>query len=192
MQAFHRCDNCEEGDIEPYVGGTQGNTGVPGTRHNNRTSNTASAAGGNSNDSVKPRTFVAVGQDNYFGGFGGWRRRGLSGESFVELTGCYLVGYGISVHGMSTLSSDPEKVASTAMASAPLVLDPVYLMTISQLSGQKMRKGSLRWLYIGDSNGTAFDTWGGKTWMQPNVSGISDIGTCALFFPWDGSSVPVQ
>jgi hypothetical protein len=191
---IYRTDNFEEGEVDPYAtGGT--NSGAS----NVQWSRTRAGAIGSSplySDTVTPYfmwnfTYSNQGWTQF--GLGSWRRRGLPGESFVELSGlfyCWGNNWAVAyTHNNSTLA-DPERAASSAQSISPLLLEPIPLANPS--AGTKIRKGNVRWIFYGDSTANAYDTFSNRTVIQASAMSANNLAYCATFFPWDGQTIPVQ
>lgn len=167
--AYQRCDDAEDGDIDPYVHLAQNNVNYG----SNRTVATTSYA------SADIFYSAGISQVNYTT-FRGWRRRGFStGDAFQEFQGALLGTYNSS-SAMNLNTGTPDRVATAPVTTT--VREPWWVIS-SQLN-QKMRKGTCRWLYF-VNGGSGTDTYDSKRWVQ-----LSSNSASLVAGPWDGTTNP--
>jgi hypothetical protein len=169
-----RLDDCEEGDVWPYVYGIPTTTFYTGTRTVNTTTVVSTTFGDMFSASV---SWASSGASSWRG----WRRRGFSvGDSFQEFQGAVLGAWnGNSIIGLTPATSD--RVACALVTT--VVREPVWV--VSTQVNQRMRKGTCRWMNV-TQGGSGNDTYDGKRWVQlsSSVSGSVAMG------PWDGTNIP--
>jgi hypothetical protein len=179
---FSRCDNTEDGDVDPYIW-YAGNGG--GNYTGSRTSCTAG-----SNGDMWSYSGANLGSTQARG----FRRRGFSSyDSFVQFSLVSLVAVMAigdnSIFSLSYNMTDPENLACTF--SSTKLREPIFVFTGAV--GAKMRKGTIRWMFA-VAGGNNLDTYDGKKWVQVG-SYLSNGGYGTSPFvvgPWDGSSTPLQ
>jgi hypothetical protein len=171
---YFRMDNSEDGDIDPFV---TYYTTTDAIDVNIRYNAVTVAA-------LTPAVFfTGLG----FTGFRGGKKRGFySGESFVPF--CALT-YRYGSGGVNVLSDNigvPENVACSYTAKR--LREPLFLTSSDNTN--KIRKGSIRWLFI-LQGGTTYDTWDTKTsiCILPYVNGTSPSVIAGKF---DGITSPLQ
>jgi len=169
--AYQRCDDSEDGDIDPYVHMAQNNVNYV----SNRTAATASYA---SADTWNAGLTAIIN----FTPYRGWRRRGFStNDTFQEFQGAMLGQY--STTSLLNLNSGTvDRVATAPVNTA--VREPLWIVS-TQLN-QKIRKGTCRWLYFVNSGGGT-DTYDTKRWIQ-----LSSLGLALVAGPWDGITTPTN
>lgn len=176
---FTRCDDNEDGDVDPYIWYAPSNDAQYGPSRTN--GGTTYGGGGesfaaNSNSVFRNNTCK------------GWRRRGMStGDAFQNFQ-CAILCTGDTGSGSYVITqnnTNPDSIA-TMQSTTVYVGEPIWIVS-AQLN-QKMRKGTARWLrYIDTGSGT--DTYGGKSWIQLDNSGT---GAVYLAGPWDGITTPIH
>jgi hypothetical protein len=181
---FMRCDNCEDGDVDPYVW-YSGNGGG-----NYAGSRTSCLAGSNSD------TWTLYGANNLSSQIRGFRRRGFGGstDAFSQFAACCIMAefnYSGQIAALAWGLSDPEGLA--CVYSPTKLREPIFV--ISGVIGAKMRKGTMRWMYSMGA-GNNMDTYDSKKWVQVGSAYvINTTYSTALPFvigPWDGVTVPTQ
>jgi hypothetical protein len=175
--AFQRVDDCEDGDLDPYV--SMAPVGGMQTLYNN----TRTAAGNQtSSGGVTGDAFSSVWLAGSQSGtahviWKGWRT--LWGN-FQDFEACMLR---VGQSSTTTLVLAQNYTSSDRLATAPVptkAREPIWI--VSTQTNRKMRKGTLRWLWaVGGGNGT--DTYDNKQWLQLTPTAIPLVGG-----PWDGSS----
>jgi len=189
--AFMRCDDCEDGDVAPYVTYT---TAAAGWYTNTRTVVTGTSALTSMWDAG--RLVQHQGSP-----YKGWRRKGFptpnpiqvataplpttANETWLEWPGYVLGGIantGTCLHAANTVS--PGRVATQATSNR-FVREPVWID--SPLYGYKGRKGKLRWIQLTEG-GTSNSTYDAGTWIQLDTS----LSGPAVVGPWDGQTVPLN
>lgn len=184
---FQRCDNQEDGDVDPYItssfGGAYGfNSGAVNP---SRTVNAGGAGGFNVTDNLNtnPGWWTTGTQSEVFRGF---RRRGLTNETFATFAGALIWTQSYSQGAIWTSPGYPDEVATAPVTTA--VREPVWLIAGNGNTGTivppRMRKGTPRWLMLtfGVSSNQTLD---GSRWISASSSGAPFI-----FGPWDGSTIP--
>lgn len=179
---FHRVDDQEDGDIDPYVW----------YMYDTRSANNRSRTLGNQSNAVTGGDMFTTGQILISGGtpFLGWRRRGyqsggvVNGDSWLELQG-FVIGNSTSIFANQNTGT-PESVACTITTTK--TREPLYVAAYTTVAGTplKMRKGTLRWWYIVQGN-AGTDTYDTKRWIQ-----MSSTAFPIVVGPADGSTVPVN
>ncbi len=191
---FMRFDGAEEGDFEPY-GWWAFNWNVTTP---SRTTNTSGYTNAPYDSIIGISTGYAGAGDTLGAGgpFFTWQKRDLTGDTFAGahplIPGGYM-RYGWNVFQFTNIYatnvSDPERIANSAQTIKPLALLPVDLFCYA--SAIRGRKGSLRWVFAFHGN-NAFDTFGGKTWMQAFPFTANQVYGIPFVVPYDGSTTPVQ
>jgi hypothetical protein len=176
---FTRCDDTEDGDVDPYVMYAPSNDAAYSP---SRTSGGTSYTSGG--ESFTANNNAVFGNNN----FRGWRRRGMSsGDAYQNFMGALLAtGYnGGGGNVMNQNTTTPDTIA-TMQSTTVYVAEPLWV--VSAQAGSKMRKGTARWIrVINFGNGT--DTYGNKSWIQLDNTTAGPAFVCG---PWDGSSTPVH
>lgn len=180
--SFMRCDDPEDGDLDPYV---TMNAGFAATLYsNNRT--TAGAVRGN-NPFESFTTASPIINSTSFCGLKGWRRRGLSGDSGTNLQDFEFAF--IRYHQTSTTpalatnTSDPERVATAIGPTQVKVREPLWV--VSSQFGRKMRKGTMRWGYLTQGGG------GGDLYDDKKLIQLSPTNAPFVWGPWDETTTPI-
>ncbi len=180
--SYQRCDDGEEGDIDPYVHFWNNNVNYASSR---TTATTSYVSAENFNAAI----FALVN----FTPYRGWRRRGFAtDDEFQEFQGALLQQFS----GTSALNSNTGTVdrVATAITVAALTLnitvrEPCWI--ISSQINQKMRKGTMRWLYfVPFGAGAGTDTYDSKRWIQ--LSNGTNVIPPMVGGPWDGTTNPTN
>lgn len=172
---FLAMDASEDGDVDPYVYAFQNGTNYAGSR-------TANVATNSSNDqfsfTVAGSFFVSSSTP-----VSGFRRRGFSsGDAYQQYNMCSLAPVGVATAILATTNGSPDRVACNPNTQV-FVREPIWV--ISTQSGQRQRKGSIRWWY-GVQGGNSCDTYSSGLYMQ---AGFGTTGAYVIG-PWDGSTFP--
>jgi hypothetical protein len=175
---FHRLDDTEDGEVDPYVWFIPTAAGIylrSRTVFTGLISNT---------DVFTASTFVTAGANSTYVG---WRRRGFptgTFDAFQEFQGA-LLGYGVNSNA-PVITTTPTTVDRVACAFVNVsVREPVWIYS-GQVS-QKQRKGTLRWWYIVQgASGT--DTYDGKRWVQLSTS----VNAAIVAGPADQTTSPLN
>lgn len=183
--AFMRCDDGEEGDVDPYV--TWMNPITTGTAYSmtgsTRTTNTGNNTSTNNADLFRVDTFIA--QNNY-SPYKGFRRRGFpTGDSYQEFQS-YILGSGAN-GGTTALNSNPASPGHPAAQATTTQAIREAVWIVSTQSTQKMRKGNMRWL-LATEGGVSNVTYVSGSWVQLGTSQNGPI----VAGPWDGQTVPTN
>jgi len=175
---FHRVDDQEDGDVDPYVWAIYNSS----ANARSRTANTSSVAAGDMYNSTFWLQNITP--------FMGWRRRGYStGDAWLELQGWgaggWTSGGNQTFYALNATSGNPGNVATTFVTTH--VREPIYVASI--VAGTKIRKGVLRWWYLlereattGTAGGDTFDT---RRWIQ-----FSSTNAAIVAGPADGTTTP--
>lgn len=178
---FIRCDNTEDGDVDPYIF-YSGNGGG-----NYSGSRTSVGAGGNGD----AWSYLGANQNATMAR--GFRRRGFStGDAFQQFTVAGIIGQNQNANNSYfALNLNSQDVDSLACVFSPTrVREPVFI--VSTQIGSKMRKGSCRWMFAA-AGGNGLDTYDNKTWIQVSGNTNGNLGSGPFIVgPWDGVSVPLQ
>lgn len=168
---FQRMDDCEEGDVWPYVYLS------PQSATNYAQNRTAVVTASSQTDVFQVSQISNVG----YSPFRGWRRRGFSTfDAFQEYQSSILGFWNAnSIVSSGVASADRVACALTTIA----VREPFWI--VSTLVNYKQRKGSCRWLHT-SQGGAGNDTFDSKKWVQ--LSSYSG-GPC-ITGPWDGVTIP--
>lgn len=177
---FYRMDDGEDGDLDPYITLTSSANQVLYT--NSRT--TAGANRGSGASEVFQQNLTAN-TTNQGSMFRGWRRRGLSGDvagNQQDFEIGIIFANSTQARLLTLVVADFEKVA-TAATTTVRVREPIWM--ISSQSARKMRKGTIRWMYmVQGNNGT--DLFDNKQWIQ-----LSPTNVPFIVGPWDGTTTAV-
>lgn len=181
--SFMRCDDPEDGDLDPYI---TMNSGCFSTLYaNSRTS--AGTSRGNSpfefftfNSPLSASTSLVS--------LKGWRKRGMSGDSSTNLQDFEfaLLRPHQSTNSLPILmvnSSDPERVATAPGPTQVKVREPLWV--IATQFGRKMRKGTMRWGYAVQGGG------GGDLYDDKKLVQLSPTNAAFVWGPWDEITTPI-
>jgi hypothetical protein len=159
--AFQRVDDCEDGDVDPYVFWTPANSnGAFGRTPATNTVNRQLPDQGN----------IKYISDSTQSHFIGWRRRGLPSTTFLgtdqaqEFMGFCLFEPQTGA-AIASVPTSPESVACNTVTIR--VREPIWVASyqVSGTASYKMRKGTLRWIYMiqGNQGNTTYDN---MRWIQ--------------------------
>ncbi len=169
---FGRVDDQEDGDVDPYVWMVPQSNGAGGFAR----SRTGGNASTNVGDIFNSGQF-GVGQSHFMG----WKRRGLSSDSFIEFTGVFLATtYGSGAAVIISNATSVDRVACSFVNIS--VREPLWI--VNPNLGTKFRKGTLRWWYYVPS-GAGTDTYDGKRWIQ-----LSSTTSAVVAGPADTTTIP--
>jgi len=165
---YQRCDDSEEGDVDPYVSFSPCAAVYDGTR-------TTGITNIGDNDGFNQVIFGTGVANTYWKGY---RRRGFpTGDTFQQFQG-HQIGR------TSTVFSQITGIARVMHSvQEQMIREPLWV--ISTQSGQKMRKGTMRWLAITEG-GVSSMTYNSGQYVQ--LSGGTNISPLVAG-PWDGASV---
>lgn len=186
--AFQRCDDCEDGDLDPYV--SMAPAGGSLTLYTNSRTGAGTQT---SSGSALDECFTTAWHSNTSAGtshtvWRGWRKRGLTGDAATNQQDFELstliprqTAAAVTSIVIATNASDTDKVATAPVVTK--VREPIWIISV-QLT-RKMRKGTLRWMFtVQGGNGT--DTYDGKKWIQ-----LSPTNAPIVAGPWDETTTPV-
>lgn len=186
--AFQRCDDGEDGDVDPYVVfAIDGHTIFAGSR--------TAATGSASQAPTYYSMFTGYGVGMIRSGnsipFRAFRRRGLSSESYGDCCGMILAApldaYQQYCWSPAMQNTGDAESVSTAVVTTR-VREPIWVN--SWQLNRKMRKGTLRWMFWVQGGG-ASNTYDNLQWVQLGASGAGfEICYGVVAGPWDGVSVP--
>jgi hypothetical protein len=185
MLSYLRLDNQEDGDLDPYV--HQGHWSGSLNAAANRSADTVTINGaGSATDNCRTdQTWIANSTGGH--GFKGFRRRGLSGETYNWFSVMMLYDFGAAVFPLQTNTGNPDQVGTAVTTT--YVRDQLWLYLspyTAQLASGRMRKGTPRWLQLcqGASVNSTFDS---LQWIVlTSASAISQM----VVGPWDGVTTP--
>jgi hypothetical protein len=164
---FQRLEDTEDADFSPYVSINHG--GVKTLYNQNRTS-----AGTLPTITVSQGGLVMFQVGTGQVCLNGWRRRGLTSESFAEFEPCILYGIQSGTFIQSVNGISVTRIATSPDPNARL-REPIWV--ISAALGAKVFKGTFKWLYLfaGEQSTTVFGT--DPAWIQTgNISPGMVIG----------------
>jgi len=167
---LQRCDNSEDGDVDPYVI-------HPGTAAANyNSSRTTADTTATTADWFRADTYFAVGS---YTPIRGWRRRGFAtGDAFQTFQGAVTASLNTTSVALQNVAS-PCRIANSFQTN--FIREPLWV--VSAQLGQKMRKGSLRWMFVTEG-GVTNQTYATAAWIQAGT------GSAPLVVgPWDGQTV---
>lgn len=175
LLAYFRCDDSEEGDLDPFV--FFKTTGVNPNGGTARTDATGTSP-------LSSSLLQAAASTN--GTWHGWRRRGFaSGDAYQGFMTIGLYNGTTTTPTLADNNANPETVACSYTTKR--IRDRVQL--ISTDNTKKNRKGDPRWLWA-TQGGTTFDTVDGQTKFLITPSSINTPSY--LIGPFDGASTPLQ
>lgn len=187
--AFQRCDDGEDGDLDPYVSMCpSGQTTLYGNTRTGAGTQTSAANYTGETFTTKWHGFT-LGAGTTHVLWRGWRKRGLTGDAAgnqqdfeVALLQPRQTASAVTDIVINLNPTDPEKVATAPVVTK--VREPLWI--VSEQLTRKMRKGTLRWIYaVQGGNGT--DTYDSKRWVQ-----LSPTNAPLIAGPWDGATTPVS
>jgi len=175
--SFHRLDDSEPGDVEPFAWYFPSGEGVSGST--NRTQATSS----NGNNTT---------WNNMSGGLMSWRgycARGTGGakDAFVALQAAVPNATGSSTAVAVSNASDTMRLANHPDAVAPVTQEPLFIF--SDKTAFKIRKGATRWMVVYPI-GTGLDTFDSKQWIVILTQSSTSNPAIALG-PYDGATTPL-
>lgn len=183
---FHRLDDQEDGDVDPYV------WYMADARSGHNRTYLASVGGITGADFNNAPGALLSGSSTTCLGF---RRRGYrgadgttNGDAYVEMNNFVLGNAAVLL-----LTVNPASVETVACSIATVkVRDPIYVVSwfvVNNVS-MKVRKGVMRWWYF-TQGGAGCDTYDTKRWVQlASTNATTVFGIVAG--PADGATVPVN
>ncbi len=177
--SYQRLDNQEDGDLDPYV--HQGHWIGALSGATTRAADT-SGTGSPTDNMNTAQGWIASSAEH---GFKGFRRRGLSSETYNWFSSACLYCIDTAGFVLNENSGNPDQVA-TAIATT-YVREPLWIWlapTTGQLASGRMRKGTPRWLQLcqGVSVNSTFDT---MEWIVLSSTAIQFVAG-----PYDGVTTP--
>lgn len=177
--SYQRLDNQEDGDLDPYVHQGHWSGALSGA-----TTRAADTTGvGSTTDNMNAvQTWIFQSTTH---GFKGFRRRGLSSETYNWFSSAILSGLDTTGFVLNVNAGNPDQVATAI--STTYVREPLWLWlapTTGQLAAGRMRKGTPRWLQLcqGVSVNSTFDT---EQWIVLSSTAIQFVAG-----PYDGATTP--
>lgn len=177
--AYLRCDNQEDGDVDPYV--TMGM--YTGAQSGTPTRTSLSGGTGSATDNMTANQ--TWNNNGNFHGFNGFRRRGLSNENYSWFALAMLWDNANAAFVLNENGGNPDQVATAV--STTYVREPVWIILTAytgQNSGVRMRKGTPRWLFV-SQGGSVNSTFDSKQWIILSSSTLQFVAG-----PYDGVSTP--
>lgn len=185
LPVFMMLNGTEEGDIEPYAawcGMASGQT----TRNRDGATTGVSVIGGTESWAVGAPWVGAS-----FGWWATWRRRGLGIlDAYISVPTYFPFSPSAGAYAnvyANNVSTDLDRVSSTLQANQNIVLQSVELA--SSTANTRMRKGTLRWIYLLTGRYT-LDTYDGKKWVQCNLATANSIAGLGAVIPYNESTAP--
>ncbi len=185
LLGYFRCDDTEDADLDPFLffkpSGTAGNAADSRRTAGSTSGLTNGQIGGN---------LVASGVKSWFG----WRRRGFittqSGTQGGDAFASYAQGlmYNVS-QGQTIQQISPGNVETVACSYTTKIVRERLVMCAVDTANAKHRKGTVRWMWMLQSNST-FDTFDGKQKMV--IVPIAAPYGSFVIGPMDGSTTPAQ
>ena len=164
---FQRLDDTEEGDLDPYVGFSPSTTAFDGVR----TNSTAISA-----PDFFQQTVVVPTTGSYLRG---WRRRGFpTTDAFQQFAGMCLTN---GTNSPSAVATGIWRVQHAVQEV--FIREPVWI--VSTQTNRRMRKGTLRWIFLTEG-GVSNMTYQSGKWLQLS----SNTNACCIVGPWDGLTIP--
>ena len=180
--SYQRMDNQEDGDLDPYVHQAVWSGTINAAP--NRTQDSGGTGSATDNMNIGQTWFSTATSGHPFKGF---RRRGLSGETFNYFNIALLFAVGNNTVLTQTNLGNPDQLATVPNVQYVRDLVWAYLTPYTaQLASGRMRKGTCRWLqYV--QGGVVNTTFDGGTWIC-----LSSSASFSQFVagPWDGSTQP--
>ncbi len=181
--SYLRMDNQEDGDLDPYV--HQGHWAGPISSAATRTQDDGASAGSATDNMNTGQAWINGPATNH--GFKGFRRRGLSGETYNYFSPAILYDFGATVFPLTTNTGNPDQVGTASVTT--YVRDQLWLYLTpytAQLATGRMRKGTPRWLQL--CQGPAvLSTFDSEQWI---VLSANSSNTCFVAGPYDGATTP--
>jgi hypothetical protein len=161
---LHRLNDIEDADFAPYVSINYGGTK---TLYGQSRTSAGTAAG-----ITVSQGFPLLSGNITRTAFNGWRRRGLTSESFAEFEAAIL-----NVQQTAGLLAAVNAINIMRIATSPdtttRIREPIWIVSVTL--GAKVLKGTLKWFYIFPGE-QATDIFGADpAWVQicgPNVTGV--------------------
>lgn len=177
MFGHFRCDNSEDGDLDPFVTYIPTNSGTT-----TRLAAASVALTGNIT-----AAFFTSGPTSTAYGWKGWRRRGFSsGDAYTGLSTAQLA---FAVGGLNVLTNNNANPESIACSNTTKRLrDKIWILSVDNTL--KIRKGNPRWLDLLQA-GTPYDTLDNK--LRLCFIGFSGTSFPSVFVgPYDSTTTPLQ
>lgn len=175
---YFRCDNSEDGDIDPFVFFKSGSIGLNAA--NSYLNNTGGSQFGTT--IVFAGSAVASSPKTWLG----WRRRGFATADAFNAYVATCLGFTGSANTVLTDNNGlPETIACSYTSKR--LREPIFL--VGQDNTLKGRKGSPRWMSI-VQGGTTFDTYDAKQKVVVCPAQSSD--PAVVVGPYDGTTTPLQ
>ncbi len=183
--SYLRLDNQEDGDLDPYVHQGAWSGSLNGTP--SRVTDATGAGSATDNMNVLVNSNAMGNSANH--AWKGFRRRGLSGETYSWFTTSVICDIQNSTASPVQLlvenGGNPDQVACTPTIT--YVREPIWLTLTAftaQNSGVRMRKGTPRWLFM-CQGGSANATFDSLKWIV-----CSNTAAMCVAGPYDGVTTP--
>jgi len=181
---WSRCDDNEDGDVDPYVMYLPSSTSLYTATRTGILSQYFGSEHFSASSSSQEGSSTTWGNHTCRG----WRRRGFASGDAYQNFGLFAVGHTPTGNSFSSGSTgtmgqynDP---ANTSTRNGTQVGEPIWV--ISTQNTLKMRKGILRWARL-VSTGTTLDLYNSGTYIQ-----LSSSMPAFIVGPWDRRSIPVK
>lgn len=180
-----RCDDQEDGDVDPYVMYLPSNTTLyTGATRTGIVSQYFSSEHFNASSNSQEGSSTTWGNHC----IRGWRRRGFASGDAYQNFGLFTVAhtatsgsYNGSATGTMGQYNDPANIATRNSA---LIGEPIWVM--STQNTLKMRKGIMRWARL-VSMGTALDMYNSGLYIQ-----LCSSMPAFIVGPWDRRTLPLK
>ena len=171
---FQRCEDQEDGDVDPYVYMAFGAASNYGGARTVYVTNSAATDWWAAGTLLAPVSYTP---------YRGWRRRGFAtGDAYQDFQGAIL-GSHTSTVIVNNNTLTPGRVANSF--TTQFVKEPLWIVSTQNL--QKMRKGNLRWVFVTEGANGGQTLQNGTYFMaSSNIAGAAMVG------PWDGTSIPMN
>jgi hypothetical protein len=184
---FLRLDDSEDGDIDPYVILAPNAVATDNLNKNVNTTVVIQVPFYNTFTTYGLCAWVST----YITPFRGFRRRGLSDESFENFLGLQGMWHAqaFQTTGYSPTLVNPADAERVATAIVPTIVRQSFWV-YSPRQGYKMRKGTPRWLFLVHGGG-ASKLYDNSKWVQvgARVTGYEPCYGCVAG-PWEISTIP--
>jgi len=167
---FMRCDDSEEGDVDPYIYSSYDTASYGMNRLVNTSASPTQDFFGAGTTSHVPATLLSH--------FRGWRRRGFpTGDAFQEFSGACLFGVNTTAtYGIGRVQHATQEL---------MIKEPVWYVSVNPT--QRMRKGTARWVFFTEG-GVSNMTYASGQWVQLGTGLLNPL----ICGPWDGQTTPAN
>lgn len=180
--SFMRCDDPEDGDLDPYV---TMNSGCSATLYGNSRTSAGSARGFSPFEAFSFNNPML--NNSTLTMYKGWRRRGASGDASTNLqdfeAALIRPQQSSATPVLQVNNGDPERVATAIGPTQVKTREPIWIISLQ--FGRKMRKGTLRWGYAVQGGG------GGDLYDNKKLAQLSPTSPGYVWGPWDEVTTPI-